>query len=321
MSNNECSKEGLFIGFLLGLFLGVPLAFMDLGSAIERVLDSAAYIVLFLILIVAIFAILYVFRRKIVSRIFGGAQGKLTAIIDESKVFTQATIERDTSLALSSVQNILNEFAAWYGWVSLRTWVVSAVLGLMFAFAATAGTLLLYKQNQLITEHNKSIQIQVAIGRAEIADRIDRSLLEMFNIEGSFLKEYKTTTHLDVMDDELCLRLIVQDPGVDQANASERCNQVRLEMGKLLGIFEDISHLLSTKALDETTVRTSFISSVGSLCSRQHIMDYISLYRSVDNEYLTGLTDLAEIFPRDVSCKPIRSVNEVFEYYKHSYRQ
>jgi len=64
--------------------------------------------------------------------------------------------------------------------------------------------------------------------------------------------------------------------------ASDACNSIRAEMAKFLAIFEDIAHLLDSGVLGEDTVRTGFIANVGTLCSRAHIMDYISLYRSVN---------------------------------------
>ena len=40
----------------------------------------------------------------------------------------------------------------------------------------------------------------------------------------------------------------------------------------------------------------------------------------MNDEYWTGFTGLAEMYPDDVDCKPVREVNDIFESYGHEYR-
>lgn len=137
----------LVFGF--GLAAGFLLAFSSFGLE-----DSAALLVsVFLALImglVVIGAVLLVFRKPLMRRVFGMAESHLEHFAEPLSRIAEGAAARDPTGATAAARELLQRAFARFAWISTRRWIMASLTGLIAAMAALAGTALLFKQNQLL---------------------------------------------------------------------------------------------------------------------------------------------------------------------------
>ena len=138
----------LLFGF--GLAAGVLLAFSGFGL----LQDSAGMIItvflssIFVLTLVG--AILMLFRRPLLRRVFGVADTQLQRFADPLAEVAEGAVARDPLRATGAARDLVRLTLARYAWLSTRRWIVASLTGLIAAMAALAGTALLFKQNELL---------------------------------------------------------------------------------------------------------------------------------------------------------------------------
>lgn len=182
----------LLFGF--GVAAGFLLAFSGYGLE-----DSAALIIgifLTLIMIVGLVAaILMLFRRRLMARIFGRAEAQIELFADPLARVAEGAAARDPQAATRAARDLLHLTFARYAWVSTRRWLIASLTGLIAAMAALSGTALLFKQNQLIErqsglleQQNQRIAEQTVLLQTQVelaeADRNAALAVEMTEIAG-----------------------------------------------------------------------------------------------------------------------------------------
>ncbi len=158
--------------FLFGTAAGFFLAFS--GFDLLEVYFTQVFIaVLVLITMITIGGvILYLFRGKLMSRVFGVAESRLDMFAEPLSRVTQKAIDRDPEGATHAARELVQLTLARYSWITARRWIIASLTGLIASLAALAGTALLFKQNQLIAAQNVRIDEQSAllIQQVELAE-------------------------------------------------------------------------------------------------------------------------------------------------------
>ncbi|MCP4767274.1 MAG: hypothetical protein GY875_13485 [Gammaproteobacteria bacterium] len=277
---------------MLGVFVGVPIAFWDIRTALDRILDNAAFALASIVLGSLFFAAVYANKEGILAFVFNGAKGKISDITKHTGSFAQAVVDREAQAAIKSMEQIAFEVGAWYSWASLRIWVISSILGLLVAFTAVTGTILLHSQNQLIEKQGEFFASQVAINRAELSTKISKKLEDMIKESGGFYRKLSESGEIAILNDVDCVRSIVDVPNRSKISITVTCRETKSRMSRILRLIEEIELLLATKALDEKTVADNWVSTIARFCESEQFMDYIALYRSLDPENYIGVTRL-----------------------------
>lgn len=150
------------LAFGFGLAAGLLLAFSGLGF----LQDSAGAILTFFLILVALTgavgAVLFLFRKPILRRLFGLAEVQVEQFADPLARVAASAIARDPSGATQAARDLVQIVLARYAWLATRRWVIASLTALVAAMAALAGTALLFKQNQLLASQNALLTDQNA---------------------------------------------------------------------------------------------------------------------------------------------------------------
>lgn len=160
-SHRVSSPIGLLI-FGFGAAAGFLIAFSGLG-----VIDDMLGITMLVFLVVLVFigafgAVVFLFRKPLMRRLFGFAETQLELFSRPLAEVARSAINRDPLSATEAARDVVHMALARYAWLSTRRWVITSLTALIAAMAALAGTALLYKQNVLLEEQRDLMVAQNA---------------------------------------------------------------------------------------------------------------------------------------------------------------
>ncbi|MEO0389810.1 MAG: pentapeptide repeat-containing protein [Pseudomonadota bacterium] len=153
ISRGPTVSLGLLI-FGFGTAAGFLLAFSGLG-----VIEDGVGIILLIFLCVLLFIgafglILVLFRKPLLRRLFGFAETQLELFAEPLARVTKGAVDRDPDSATQAARDLVHMALARYAWISTRRWIIGSLTALIAAMAALAGTMLLFRQNELLADQS-----------------------------------------------------------------------------------------------------------------------------------------------------------------------
>ena len=149
-----------FLGIFVSAILAVPLYFGIIGASEEKIINAAVFG--FGVMVALIFAMIVVLflREKILRRYFRTEVLEPREISQKLHNAVRGLIEKDSeSIRVNSTELVAHAVSA-YAWTNFYKWVVATTLALLLAFAAFAGTILLFEQNRKLQEHSIQLKAQ-----------------------------------------------------------------------------------------------------------------------------------------------------------------
>lgn len=199
-SAKDNTYRPLFIRNLIpGIVIGVLLGFVIIllyQKHLPQVTQTLYKVTLisFGVLVLS-FILVYAFKRRITTFIFGSATANSNEIIDDAQKITDVLTIRFADSLLSEVpidvrqriKFVLPRLMNWFIWNRFRNWWWQWVLGIFLSLGGLTGTLLLMNQNELLQNQNVLIQRQTSLEEANrrsalvvlmsnIFDKVDREI-------------------------------------------------------------------------------------------------------------------------------------------------
>lgn len=157
-------RTAFFFGFLVALLVAVPVSLLGLKTLADNLTALLAAVVAALV-VVAVFAVgAFWFRR----RLFRGVLGSLPRVYAPVPEALRHLKAGDPGAAADAAEEAGQRLVAWVGWISLRNWVLRGLVGVVAAFAALLGSVLLWEQNRLLTVQNDLMSAQNAYFQRQI---------------------------------------------------------------------------------------------------------------------------------------------------------
>ena len=158
-----------WIGFFAAALLVVPVALGIMGVAEERLRQMAVVLfagvsVLVVLLVVALF-----FRDAILRRVLGRSEVALEDVAGSLVSAVAAASEGDRDKAATHARALVQGGVGWYAWSSFYRWVIGSALGLLLAFGAFVGTVLLFEQTRTLRVQTERIGEQTELMSAQTA--------------------------------------------------------------------------------------------------------------------------------------------------------
>lgn len=163
-SSERRDRGAFFFGFAIALLVAVPISLVGLEALAENVTSLLVGTLVALLLLGVLGTLVFMFRR----RLFRGAVGDLSSVYEPLPEAVRAVKSGEMPAASEAVELAARRAVRWYGWVALRRWIVGAMVGLVAAFGALLGSVLLWEQNRLMIVQNALIEKQNAFFQQQI---------------------------------------------------------------------------------------------------------------------------------------------------------
>ena len=117
-------------------------------------------------LIVSLVVILSM-RNWVLRKLFGRTEVALTEVTNSLIATVSAASVGDRKAAENEAKAMIGKAANWYSWTNFYRWVIGAAIGLLLAFGAFVGTVLLFEQVRLLTEQTERFKKQTELMDAQ----------------------------------------------------------------------------------------------------------------------------------------------------------
>jgi Uncharacterized low-complexity proteins len=163
IKKEQSNNEKLFIGLFIGLLIGVPITLFGLDFLSDNVTTLTLFLLTGIFIVGIATLIIAKYQDQIFNTIFGKVQTNFNSITEHGFETINSITKGDEENARRSSKKFILEASAWYSWVSLRRWMLGAGITLIAAFAGLLGSVLLFRQNNLLSEQTKLITDQNAL--------------------------------------------------------------------------------------------------------------------------------------------------------------
>lgn len=141
-----------WVGFFAAALLIIPVAIGVWGAADEFARNLAVFIfgavsALVILLVIALFL-----RDWVLRKVLGRAETTLDEVLSSLVRGVSAASDGDRQRAEQEAQTFVKAATGWYVWSGFYRWVVATAMGLLLAFGAFTGTVLLFEQNRKLGE-------------------------------------------------------------------------------------------------------------------------------------------------------------------------
>ncbi|MCO7223142.1 hypothetical protein [Pleionea sp. CnH1-48] len=149
-----------WLGVFIAAILTIPIAYGVISLVEERAADIASMIfgVVFTILLVLFIALFW--GDSIMKKLGLTVKKDMTSILELSSEVIKGVIDKDVDKSLDSTKELSQVVVAWYSWSTLYKWVLQTSIALLLAFAAFAGTVLVFEQIRKIEEQTQQLKLQ-----------------------------------------------------------------------------------------------------------------------------------------------------------------
>ncbi|MDA9207493.1 hypothetical protein N9O61_01270 [Octadecabacter sp.] len=141
-----------WVGFFAAALLIVPVAIGIWGAAEEYARNLAVFLFGAISVLVALLVVLLFFRDRILQKVLGSAETTLDDVTSSLIKGVSAAARGDVPEAEQQAQAFAKSATGWYVWSGFYRWVVGSAIGLLVAFGAFAGTVLLFEQTRKLGE-------------------------------------------------------------------------------------------------------------------------------------------------------------------------
>ncbi|WP_299722433.1 hypothetical protein [uncultured Tateyamaria sp.] len=156
-----------WIGFFAAALLIVPIAAGIMGVAEERLRQAAVFIFAGVSALVVVLVIALFFRDRILRRLVGRAETTLEEVSGSLVDAVTAASKGDADAAARHARALVQGGVGWYAWSNFYRWVIGAALGLLLAFGAFVGTVLLFEQTRTLRVQTERIGEQTEVMAAQ----------------------------------------------------------------------------------------------------------------------------------------------------------
>lgn len=201
-----------WIGFFAASLIIVPVAVGVWGYASELALQWGFFLFglltgLILLLVVALF-----FRGYIVSRVLGRAETTLEDVAGSLARLSAALAQGDQQAIRQEAETLARTGAGYWAFSSFYRWVISTALGLLLAFGAFTGTVLLFEQTRVLGEQSETLKTQTTALQDQttrLQEQTDIAALQselmtldlVARLRQQMLETVETRTLGEIMDD------------------------------------------------------------------------------------------------------------------------
>lgn len=208
--------QGAFGGVLfgLGVTLGFLAAFIGVGL-FEQVLGTILTALLVALIVIGVLGgVAFLFRRRLMRRLFGVAEIQLEEFASPLADVARGAIARDPDGATAAARELVQRALARYAWMTTRRWLVASLTALIAAMAALAGTAMLFRQNLLLEQ-------QIALTAAQNEWITRQTLLAELGVElAEASRNGQLAVEITAVAEELG-RLLDRGPGGKRAEARD----------------------------------------------------------------------------------------------------
>ncbi|MEL6201163.1 MAG: pentapeptide repeat-containing protein [Pseudomonadota bacterium] len=149
-----------FVTFILGIALGIPLAFLAPSLVTEYGRFALAVILTVMFTMLLVLSILFLLRERLWQLIFRRGEVELKRFAEPLSEAAFGAADRQPERATKAARTFVEMALARYAWVSTRRWIVASITGLVAAIAALSGSALLFEQNRLLRAQSGLLEIQ-----------------------------------------------------------------------------------------------------------------------------------------------------------------
>lgn len=140
--------------FAFGIAAGFLMAFAGLGFLQDSAGVVAGVFLAALLAVVLAGLVIFLLRRQILQRLFGIAEAQVELFASPLSGVAEGAVARDPERAIQAARRFVQLALARYAWLATRRWIMTSLTALIAAMAALAGTALLFRQNDLISQQS-----------------------------------------------------------------------------------------------------------------------------------------------------------------------
>lgn len=170
------NHTNFWLGFLSAILLSVPIFFGIAGLAEEKAIDTAVVLFIVISTLIAVFIFLVLFRDRVLKKLLGQGQSSLEEIANTIGRIINAGISGDKDRVAKHSSELSKVAISWYVWTGFYRWIIATCIGLLLAFAAFAGTILLVDQNKKIEFQTAQLERQNELQSITLASTIREML-------------------------------------------------------------------------------------------------------------------------------------------------
>lgn len=149
-----------FVTFMLGIALGIPLAFLAPSLVTEYGRFALAVIITVMFTMLLMLSVLFLLRERLWRMVFRRGEVELKRFAEPLSEVAVGAADRQPERATKAARTFVEMALARYAWVSTRRWLVASITGLVAAIAALSGSALLFEQNRLLRAQSGLLEIQ-----------------------------------------------------------------------------------------------------------------------------------------------------------------
>ena len=194
-------NEKLILGILVGTLIGVPLTLYGLDYFADNITTLVLIYLSALVTLGLLLLLVARFRERIWKRTFGVGQAGIQKVSETGIELADDISRGDAGEARSKAERLVKELAAWYAWISFRNWSVRTMVAIVLAFAGFVGSMLVFRQNDLMDQQKKLMAMQNELIVAQ-NDKIEIQS-HLMESERRAALVFELSSILDEMDEEL----------------------------------------------------------------------------------------------------------------------
>jgi hypothetical protein len=164
-----------WIGFFAAALMIVPVALGIWGAADELARNIAAFMFGAIAILVLLMVVLLFLRDWLLQRLIGQSEVTLDEIVSSLVKGISAASRGDREESEREAEKLARAATGWYVWSNFYRWVVASALGLLLAFGAFTGTVLLFEQNRKLDQQTALMDTQSGLMEAQTTRMAEQS--------------------------------------------------------------------------------------------------------------------------------------------------
>lgn len=184
------------VALALGMLLGGALSLTGLTSLSAHLPGLLKSFVIAILILGALVFIMVQFKERVLKLLFGVTNTDLKEVKDRGQSLFINAWNKDFDSARTDFDAVYTKIFAWYSWMSFRRWIILIFNTLFISFGGLLGTVLIYNQNNLLTQQNRLMELQnVRLDQQtylQEADRRSSLIFLMGNLIDAMDKELKS---------------------------------------------------------------------------------------------------------------------------------
>ncbi|MEM6304274.1 MAG: hypothetical protein AAF744_06105 [Pseudomonadota bacterium] len=160
-------QVAFWIGFFAAGLLIVPIAVGIWGASEEFARQIAVFLFGAACVLVVLLVLVLFFRDAILRRLTGQTEVALTDVVSSLIAGVSAASAGDRTRAEAEAQRVIGRAMGLYAWSNFYRWVIATALGLLLAFGAFVGTVMLFEQTRTLRLQTERLGEQTQLMAAQ----------------------------------------------------------------------------------------------------------------------------------------------------------